>query len=288
MHVLTKIFVVMAAVLALALSALTMMYSVNAETIRTQFRDAERLAATAEQALASTTALHESEIEQLRSSVDQAERSRSELQGDVSRLQLENDRLLRERQAANESVSRAEGRYDQLNVSLQTQADVISEQSDELNTLRDRELGFQEIRLELEDALADQESRIQVLDQTVRALQEQLAEAKRENEELRASGGGTSSTGSQTVLISGPPIQGRVAGVRFDDVTQKSLVRITLGRNDRMRENAKLHVYRGGTFVADIVLREVDLQESVGEVVLTGAGVDGPRSGDSVTTDLAG
>jgi len=287
-HVLTKVFVVLAAVLALALSALTMMYSVNAETIATQYRDAQRLAESAEQALADARSAHEGEVEQLRGAIAQLEQARAELRKDVSNLQLENDRLLRERQSAVEAVTRAEGRYDQLNVSLQTQADVIAEQSGELSTLRNRELDFQETKLQLEDALADQESRIQVLDQTVRALQEQLAEAKRENEDLRARGGSGTTASAGTVTISGPAVRGRVVGVRYDDVTERSLVRITLGRNDRMRRDAKLHVYRGNEFIADIVLREVDLQESIGEVVLLRPGAEGPRAGDVVTTDLSG
>jgi predicted N-acetyltransferase YhbS len=78
---------------------------------------------------------------------------------------------------------------------------------------------------------------------------------------------------------------GSVNAVQTEAATGKTLVQIDLGANDRMRENVKLLVFRGGTFVGNVVLKNVDLQDSLGEVVLLAQGMQ-VRTGDRVTTRL--
>ena len=78
---------------------------------------------------------------------------------------------------------------------------------------------------------------------------------------------------------------GSVNAVRTEAATGKTLVQINLGANDRMRENVKLLVFRGGQFIGNVVLKTVDLQDSLGEVVLLSEGMQ-VQPGDRVTTRL--
>ena len=289
MHILTKIFVVLAAVLSLALSALTMMYSVNAETIRTAYEDADLKAKAATTALNNAMQLTEGETAQLRGTINLKNSEIGQLRSRVSELELDNDRLLRDKQRAEQESARALGRIDEFRAAVQTQATVLNQVNAEVSDLRQAELEFQRIRLELEDTIADFQSQVQVLEQTTRAQGEQIAALRQENEQLRS--GGTLARGTSSgdpITVPGASVVGEVLGVRTDTVTGRPLVRVSLGSNDRMRENVKLIVYRGGNFVANVVLRNVDLQESIGEVTLAADGVDGPRSGDKVTTRLDG
>ena len=74
-------------------------------------------------------------------------------------------------------------------------------------------------------------------------------------------------------------------GTALASFSGKTLVQVNLGANDRVRENVKLLVFRGNTFVANLVLKRVDLQDSLAEVTLLAPGMQ-IQAGDRVTTRL--
>lgn len=287
MHILTKVFVVLAAVLSLMLAAATMIYANNAETVRQAYLDAELERELISQQLEAQSNLHSREQATLMGELQARDQQLSEVREDMDTLRVENDRLRREKFEAESEVERVKGQIGQLGVASQTQATVISNYKDEVSELREAELQFRDERLELEDTIADYSSQIQVLEQTVGALEEQLAAAQQDLEALRA-GGGVVREGEEPagpVTISGPPIFGVVEAVREEPETGKTLVQVSLGSSDRMRENAKLLVFRNNEFVANVVLTKVDLQDALGEVVLRARGKQ-IREGDRVTTRL--
>ncbi|MDQ7014700.1 MAG: hypothetical protein Q9O74_12535 [Planctomycetota bacterium] len=283
MHILTKVFIVFAAVLSLVLSVLTMAYAYNADTIRSQYTDALQQAATAKadataqkSAYADTSARQQQQI--------------SELQGLLADLDARNADLVRENTTLVAGKQKAENRAlaieNQIGDSLQTtkaQAAVIDSMRRDNAKLRESELSLRTASLELEDRVNDLASQNDVYQATVRALREQLAAAQRDAE--LAMSGASGSLGSDTPYeASGPVIRGRVSRVSFDEASGQPLIEVDIGSNDRLSENMKLHVGRGTSeFIATLVVVRTDLQTAVARVVLTNAGAS-VREGDLVVS----
>ena len=287
-HILTKVFVVLAAVMSLMLAAATMIYAYNTESVRGAYEKAELARVLSERTLSTQAESHARDIATLMGEIEAREQQIADVRADLDSVKIEAERLRREKLTAESETDRIRGQITQFGVASQTQATLIENYKDEVSELRDGELRFRDARLQLEDAIADQASQIEVLQQENRALQEQLAAATADLEAARGNGavartGGSASTGP--VQLQGPPIFGSVRDVQTEAATGKRLVQIDLGANDRMRENVKLLVFRGGTFVANIVLKNVDLQDSMGEVVLLAEGMQ-IQQGDRVTTRL--
>lgn len=284
MHILTKVFVVLAAVLSVALSALTMTYAFNAESIRREFEDARRDAEAAELALANQSSLHAAEVASLRSDLEAQEREVISLRNQIDSLTARNGQLLREKRKAEADAQAAQGQVGRFEVAVNTQAEVIAALQSTNEDLRASELRFREQRLELEDSLANQASQIQVLQRNIRALEEQLAEARTVADAgpAGAAAGGESLAGR---ALPGPAVYGRVQDVRLEDETGTVYVRADLGSVDRMAEGVELSVFRQNEFLGTIRLTSVDLQSSTGRVVLAREGFS-IRAGDRVTTRL--
>ncbi len=282
-HILTKVFIVFAAVLSLVLSVLTMAYAYNADTIRSQYTDALQQAATAKaDAEAKTSAYADTSARQ--------QQQVSELQGLLADLEARNADLVRENTTLVAAKQKAENRAlaieNQIGDSLQTtkaQAAVIDSMRQDNAKLRESELSLRTASLELEDRVNDLASQNDVYQATVRALREQLAAAQRDAE--LAMSGASGSLGSDTPYeASGPVIRGRVSRVSFDSASGQPLIEVDIGSNDRVAENMKLHVGRGTSeFIATLVVVRTDLQSSVARVVLTNAGAS-VREGDLVVS----
>jgi regulator of replication initiation timing len=287
-HILTKVFVVLAAVMSLMLAAATMIYAHNAESVRHAYEKAELASVVSNRALSTQAETHSRESATLMGEIQAMNQELASARADLDSLKIEAERLRREKFAAEAEAERSRGQISQFGVASQTQATLIEQYKDEVGQLRDAELRFRGVRLDLEDAIADQTSQIEVLQQENRALQEQLV-AARSDLEAAQTGGATARAGgggaSGPVQLAGAPIFGTVRAVQTEEATGKRLVQVDLGANDRMRENVKLLVFRGTTFIANVVLKSVDLQDSLGEVVLLADGMQ-VQSGDRVTTRL--
>ena len=288
MHILTKVFVVLAAVMSLMLAAATMIYAYNAESVRTSYEKADLARVLAERTLMTQAESHARDVATLMGEIESREQEKADVQADLDTVRIEVERLRRETLTAVAEADRIRGQITQFGVAAQTNATLIENYKGEVSELRDDELRFRDERLQLEDAIADQSSQIEVLQQENRALQEQLAAATADLEAARGNGavartGGQGATGP--VQLQGPPIFGTGRAVQTEGATGKLLVQVDLGANDRMRPNVKLLVFRDDTFVANIVLKSVDLQDSMGEVVLAASGFD-VQPGDRVTTRL--
>lgn len=286
-HILTKVFVVLAAVMSLMLAAATMIYAHNAEAVRSAYEKAELSRVLSDRALLTQAESHSRDYATLLGEMEARDQRLADLRADLESVKIETERLRREKLTAEAEAERIRGQITQFGVASETQATLIESYKDEVGELRTDELRFRDARLELEDAIADQSSQIEVLQQENRALQEQLAAATADLESARTgrSAAGASAASTGPVQLAGPAIFGTIQAVRTESATGKQLVQVNLGANDRMRENVKLLVFRGNTFVANIVVKTVDLQDSMGEVVLVADGMQ-VQSGDRVTTRL--
>lgn len=279
MHILTKVFVLFAAVLSIMLSALTISYTINTDQIVSSYNDALASKEVAEDSLRAQTAQHElvsrekdQTIENLRSQVQFATMQMRELESANARLQTE----LR---AAKADAAAADRRVQGALEATKAQALIIEAYKDEVTGLRNKELDAKNQMLALEDRLSNVLAQVQVLEANNRALQEQIAGIK--NQTKSASGGETG-----PVELTGPVVRGVVQNVAYDAAMGEYLVQINLGQNDRVNRNTKLYVTRGSNqWVADIVVVNSDLNVSTARVTLQQQGLT-VQTGDNVVSRM--
>lgn len=262
MHVVTKILVVLAAVATLFLSALVISYSVNAQRIVDEFK-AERDKRIAVEATNSAQIGKASEEQaRLTRRVDSLSAELTNLRQQLVDLQTENGNLKRSLATAEAARDSFDNKVAQLGEGIKTLAELNRSYRDEVTGLRDKELGFRTREIDLVDRINDQDSQIDVLEQSVRALQEELTDARRRMEHAATTG-----TEEGGVVVSSVNVRGRVVETALDKATGKTLVRIDLGTEDQVRQNMKLYVSRGGQYLGSVKIVSADLQDSIAEVV---------------------
>lgn len=280
MHILTKVFIVFAAVLSLILAALTMAYSVNADAVVGKYNDAMQEANTARAAQQAATAEYSDANALLQRQLAEQQSLNADLDARNADLVRENALLLSQRQAAENRAAAIENQIGDSLQTVQAQTALIDSYRQELAKLRESELGLRRSSLELEDRVNDLASQNEVYDATIRALREQLAAAQR-NAEMAMAGG--SAAGGEPYEAAGPVIRGRVTRVSSDPTTGEPLVQLNVGTNDRVAENMRMHVGRGDDFIATLVVVRTDLQSSVARVDLANQGAQ-VREGDLVVS----
>lgn len=286
MHILTKVFVLFAAILSVLMAALAISYTANADRITRDYEHAVAAKTAADGAKAAVESIYQralenktNEIEGLRQQIAERDMTLRELEGENSELAVE------VRRAKNEAEL-ISGRIAQFGVSLETQANIIDSYRDELQGLRIAELRWQDEKIDIGDKLSDLESQVLVYQQTQRALREQLAAAQREVDNLR-NGGSVASRGgaSRPTEISGPMIRGRVTGTSRAS-NGETLIEVSLGQRDRVRNNSKLYLVRSGRYLGEMVVESSDVNWSVGKLLNTaGSGIT-IRQDDEVRSRL--
>jgi predicted nucleic acid-binding Zn-ribbon protein len=281
-HVLTKTLVVLAAVLSVALSALVIAYAVNTDRIAADYGNALRRETAANAMVSANLAAYNTTETQLNATIAalnnqilQAKKTSDDLAAENATLRTAAAKAESERQSVVNKIA-------ELGETTKTQAEIIKNYREENSSLRNSDLSLRTRQAELDDRINDLESQREVLEQNYRALQEQIAEAKRAQEQLLT--GNRQGTASMAAVA--PDIKGRVEAVQYDDVLKKTIVKINIGANDRVGKNMAFYITRGSTFVGRVqVNHDPDLKFSVGELVLLSPGQE-VRVGDQVSTHL--
>lgn len=288
MATLTKVLVIFAAVLSLFLSALVIAYSVNTDRILAD-RDAE--VARSQNALAGAASnAAQSGEERIRAQTerDTLSKALSDASSKLAELERVNADLTRGKAKAEQELQAITLKIAELGETVKTQATLLSGYRDEVSALRKNELRFREQAVQSDDRISDLESQNEVLTQSVRALREQLEEARLAREG-GASMGVVSNVASSRVgepfVDTGIPVTGSIESISTDPSTGATLVKINLGSNDRIRENQKLFVSRGKDFVANLVVVKTDLRFAIAKVDALSRKVE-VQSGDAVASRL--
>lgn len=286
MHILTKVFVLFAAVLSILMAALSISYTVNADRVVADYTNA---LAIADQARNDRDAVKASSSQLIAAKEEELNASREELasrNADIRRLEAANTELrinLRSAESARESITT---KIAELGVAVQTQAQIIDDYKNEQSRLRRAELDYRDERLDLEKQLSDLESQVIVYEQVKRALEEQLQEIRTALAAAQ-NGGNVAQVGDRRgpEEIAGPIIRGSIDEVMNDPATGQRLVKVNLGTNDRIRPNTRLFVHRGQTYLGELVVFEVDLNHAIGRVAYAVSG-ETIRPDDSVMSRL--
>ncbi|MBO6740127.1 MAG: hypothetical protein JJ916_09730 [Phycisphaerales bacterium] len=286
MHILTKVFVLIAAVLSIMMASLAISYSVNVDRVTADYRDMQAAKISAEAELQAQRATHGQAQAALQEDLKSLRDELASRNADTRRLEAANSELriaLRQAEAARESIS---SKIAQLGVTTETQANIIAEYKDENRVLRDGELAYRDEKIDLEKAISDLESQVIVYEQVKRALQEQIAEIQREND--GTTGVASSSTAAaEPTTIAGPQIRGTIDEVVEDPNSGFTRVRINLGSNDRLRANTRFYIVRENTeYLGDLIVESVDLNHAVGRVAFVKDSGTTIREGDQVLSKI--
>ncbi|MBY0113646.1 MAG: hypothetical protein K2Y21_12565 [Phycisphaerales bacterium] len=288
MATLTKVLVIFAAVLSLFLSALVIAYSVNTDRILAD-RDAE--VARSQNALAgaaSNAAQAGEERIRAQTEKDTIAKALSDRDAKMAELERVNADLTRGKAKAEQELQAITLKIAELGETVKTQATLLSGYRDEVSALRKNELRFREQAVQSDDRISDLESQNEVLTQSVRALREQLEEARLAREGAPSMGlisNASASRAGDPFVDTGIPVTGTVESISKDPSTGATLVKINLGSNDRIRENQKLFVSRGKDFVANLVVVKTDLRFAIAKVDTLSRKVE-VAAGDSVASRL--
>ncbi len=279
MHILTKVFVLIAAVLSIMMASLAIAYSVNVDRVTADYRDMQAAKVTAEAELSAQRATHGQERAALEEDLTNLRDELASRNADTRRLEASNSELriaLRQAEAARESIS---AKIAQLGVTTETQARIIDEYKNENDRLRDGELAYRDEKIDLEKAISDLESQVIVYEQVKRALQEQIAEIQRPTT--------TSPTNaSSTVTEMTQLVRGSIDEVMSDPNTGSTRVRINLGSNDRVSKNTRLYIIRDNNmYLGDMIIESVDLNHAVGRIAFVKDN-QSIREGDQVLSRL--
>lgn len=283
MHILTKVFAVFAAVLSLVLATLTMSMAFNISEVSGALRAAEAKAQ-------AEKAQKDAEVNRAAEERSRLERQLADTANEIARLRGQNTDLSTENSQLRTAVSREReaaqaiqtqiGDFDKT-VAAQTR--LIESYRDQIDEMRAESARLRSESLALEDRLNDRESEQGVLNQQIRALQEQLAAA-----EIARQGGGETVAASNVAKpfdFSGPIITTRVTGTAIDEATGDTLVELAAGSTDRLAQNMRLFVLRGNSWVADVVVIRTDLNQAVARVKLADKG-QSIQNGDLVMSRL--
>ncbi len=283
MHILTKVFVLIAAVLSIMMASLAIAYSVNVDRVTADYRDMQAAKISAEAELSAQRATHGQEVAALREDLNAARDELASRDADTRRLEAAtSDLRIKLRQAEADRASIA-ARISQLGVTTETQARIIDEYKNENDRLRDGELAYRDEKIDLEKAISDLESQVIVYEQVKRALQEQIAEFQRERSGTAVA---SNSSGNNIVTEMTQLVRGSIDEVMNDPNTGYTRVRINLGSNDRVSKNTRLYIIRDNTmYLGDMIIESVDLNHAVGRIAFVKDN-QAIRAGDQVLSRL--
>lgn len=286
MHVVTKILIVAGAVLSILLAALTIAYASNADTIRESVGAEQSLRRAMAADLATERSSRSASEATERAKVEAAESARAALASEIANLQNERATLKAAVTAAERQADALRSQAESATRAGETNTKLIEALTTEVRELRRLVADGAKRESDLVGRLNDLESQRQVLDQSVRALQEQLNEAKMAVELARSGGApGDSTAGARGGTVSfGPLVQARIRSIT-PGPSGDMIVEISEGSSAGLKTNQRLSIIRDGKFVANLILTAVEARGSAGRVDKLGRDVE-VRVGDIVLSRL--
>ncbi|TVQ52443.1 MAG: hypothetical protein EA377_10225 [Phycisphaerales bacterium] len=278
MHVLTKIFIVLVTLLAIFLVPLIVVYAYNDDAFKARYQSAQAEAQAARDALASTESRHgavesrlDRQLHEARSEVRNLERSRNEALQQVAQLES--------RLAASEALKAdIQSELQKLVANIESGTELTNSLVGELRTLRQEAMACERQNVELDEALRDTTSQLEVAMAAQRALQEELQRMAEENaaamnqisQYVARFGAIADDRREDEGVVPDRTLTTTVTRVRRS--ADQVLVEIGAGSRDGVQEGWTMTIGRGSMFLANVRIIEVDVNRSTGRVVLEDEG----------------
>jgi len=265
---LTKIFVVLDTVLALALVPLVIAYVHNTDHLASELAGQRQMLVAAEESAAIANQQLADAHQARADAVERAEVDKARLRGRVTDLQGQLEARDLDLIETRNQLAQAQAQADQLSAGLEQNAQLLTMLEEEVRQRRDESLEARQRIAELNDALQDKSTQLVTALENIRLLREKLVDTEQMLADARE-GGDADET--DTGMTASPvdidyPIYGNVTGVQ-EAGEGNTFVAIDLGSNDNVREGMQFIVHEGTNYLGTIELRTVDLNESVGVLV---------------------
>lgn len=286
MSILTKILVILLSIFSILLCGMIVTFVGNTANYKEQLESQKQLGNVLQADLASKDELYNAQVkksEELQKKYDAdllaAEGERNKLASDLRSAQ----RLAQQYQAQSDSWKGVLAGFEQSVRNLQASLSQTQQQLDQA-----REQGIKDQK-ELNQITADLYEKIVQL-QSMEAERRRLLEQKTELEKQLASDErpqAATAAGPVTPLsrtatpAAASPAASNVKGLVT--AIDRNMVTISVGSADGIKENMVLHVTRGVSFLCDIVVTNVDINQSAGVLELV---QQQPQVGDTVSTQL--
>ncbi|MDI9404356.1 MAG: hypothetical protein QM516_10830 [Limnohabitans sp.] len=278
MHVLTKIFVVLVALLTVAIVPLVAVNATNESSFKTKFTNAEQARAAAETSLAAERNSWLSQQQKIEADLQAAKSAVADLQ---KQLQSKTTAVTK----AESELAGAKAAQAAFMTSLATLAEsgkASTQLTDalvaELGDLRSKVLVAEKRRAELEVEFDAKISELEVADAARRALQEEVKRLADEKDravatvaEYVASVGELAKSRAGAVSDSGRVVATKNMAATIISVRRDGgapLAEINAGSRDGVKAGWVLAIGEGSTFVGNLRITEVDVNRSVGVIEL--------------------
>lgn len=270
MHVLTKIFIVLVSLLAVLLVPLVVVYAHNEDSFRAKYEAAQAMAAAANQNLESAR-------------IASAQREAG-LQLQIEELSTANQASSREREAASVDVRRLQTALGELNnqqvritsnlatiaSAIKTAQDLIDSLLTEVRTMRAEAADAERRVVQLDEALRDKTSQLDVAVAARRALQEEIQQLKDDHahalEQVASyrSKYGEIDLNKSPAVVANVDLDAKVLNVRRSN--EQTLAEINAGSRDGLRQGWVLMIGREGNYLGNLRIISVDVNRATGVV----------------------
>ncbi len=285
MSTLTKVFIVLLAVFSIAFTMMAISFVVQTNDWKKLADDYRANAQVVESAMRNLAASHAAEKAtwlDVRAALDRKiadlELGSQQKAQELAKRDAELTGMTLEKRSADDLANR-------LSSQLQIAETGWKTESDRANALEQRKLDLEKRNQDLDDRVSEQATQIIAMEQEKRQLEQQvfilrnenkrLAQAAKEPPTLLAEVPAGVSKGRVLPLTetTGTPIRGRLLDVEGRRAS------ISVGSSDGVEAGMVFVIYRGGDFIGDLEVTDVEPDKSAGRITLTRGT---PRAGDLV------
>ncbi len=270
MHVLTKIFIVLVSLLAVLLVPLVVVYAHNEDSFRAKYESSQAMAAAANQNLESAriaAAQREAglqlQIQELSAANQASSREREAASVDVRRLQTALGELSNQQAGVTSNLAT-------ISSAIKTAQDLIDSLLTEVRTMRAEAADAERRVVQLDEALRDKTSQLDVAVAARRALQEEIQQLKQDHahalEQVASyrSKYGEIDLNKAPAVVANVDLDAKVLNVRRSN--EQTLAEINAGSRDGLRQGWVLMIGREGNFLGNLRIIAVDVNRATGVV----------------------
>ena len=278
MHVLTKIFVVLVALLTVAIVPLVAVNATNESSYQKKFKDEQSAKSAAQATLASERSASQAAIQKLEGDLRAMESRLADLQKQVDSKAAAARKAEQELAGAKAAQASVASSLEMLAANGKANGQLTDSLVAELRSLRTKSMDSEKRLVEMQEAFDASQSSLEVADAARRALQEEVKRLGEDKDralatiaEYVASVGEISkaragAVGDSQRVVATKNLSATVIDVRRDG--QQPLAEINAGSRDGIKAGWVLTVGDGATFVANLRITQVDVNRAVGVIEL--------------------
>lgn len=272
MHVLTKIFIVLVALLAVLLVPLVVVYATNENNFKARYQEAEVQKASAQEQMKTAVARSAAEATQMQTQIDELRKANIDLQNAKTAADATARQLESQLAASQASQAKIVSDIAMINTTVQAGQQLTESLVSELRTLRTNAVAIERQKVELDEALRDVTSQLEVAEQARRALAEELARLKDEHSKALTQLGQAIAKGFGTkddIRVGVRPDRTLTATVvRVERNSGQVLAEIDAGSRDGVQKDWVMTIGNRGDFIANLRIVNVDINRATGIVTL--------------------